>query len=240
MRGIIVPLRSRTFMDSVRGALGISPPGRSVLAEIVDGVPRRYAPMPKPRIARSQLGMADGIHYRDSKQPFPVGPQAAVTLLTTDKLLWPGSLTALVANYLWAGKAVALTAFGTLTTGATPGNLNIELYYGTTDAGGTLLASSAALTLVANQTTIPWVLTAFLRCRGVGGGRHAVRVGAARDRDRCRRGGPGHHSRFGARRGDWRYDRRGRVQRSDEALGLDRRERGCAGHGLRGAELKRR
>jgi hypothetical protein len=168
MRGIIVPLRSRTFMDSVRGALGISPPGRSVLAEIVDGVPRRYAPMPKPRIARSQLGMADGIHYRDSKQPFPVGPQAAVTLLTTDKLLWPGSLTALVANYLWAGKAVALTAFGTLTTGATPGNLNIELYYGTTDAGGTLLASSAALTLVANQTTIPWVLTAFLRCRGVG------------------------------------------------------------------------
>ncbi len=154
----------RPTISSRRSILGlpIVAPNRS-LKDIVSDMVFRYG-------VRSGLilQMADGIYYRDAKPPFPVGPESAVTLAATDKLLWPGFKTALPANYLTPGKRLQITAYGTLTTGATPGNLGVELYFGTADAGGTLLASSAALTLVANQTTIPWLVTAWLRCEAVG------------------------------------------------------------------------
>jgi hypothetical protein len=112
--------------------------------------------------------MADGIYYRDSKQPFTIAAQTAITLATTDKLIYPQSLTAVGANYFTLGKRVAITIFGTITTAATPGNLTVDLYYGTTDAGGTLLASSAAQTLIASQTTQVFYLMAFCTCRATG------------------------------------------------------------------------
>jgi hypothetical protein len=110
----------------------------------------------------------DGIYYCESRQPFVVAAQTAITLAATDKLLYPGSLTALPANYFNVGKVLRITIFGSITTGATPGNLGIELYYGTTDAGGTLLASSAAQTLLANQTTQVFWGMFYCRCRATG------------------------------------------------------------------------
>lgn len=113
--------------------------------------------------------MADGIFYHDSRGPFVSAAQSTITLATTDKLIYPGSLTALPANYFgFVGKKLMLTVYGTITTALTPGNIGVELYYGTTDAGGTLLASSAALALVASQTTIPFRIEAYCQCRGVG------------------------------------------------------------------------
>jgi hypothetical protein len=51
---------------------------------------------------------------------------------------------------------------------ATPGNLGVEIYWGSADAATTLLASSAALTLIANQTTIPFLVTARAQIRSIG------------------------------------------------------------------------
>jgi hypothetical protein len=153
-------------MNGYTSRHAIVPPlvsARRTIAEIIDGKLFRY-------MNRTGLILeADNASYfRDHKPPFMIAAQSAITLAATDKLLYPGSLTAFPANYLWAGKGLMLTVYGTITTAATPGNLNIEFYYGTTDAGGTLLASSAALTLIASQTTIPFRIEAYLRCRSTG------------------------------------------------------------------------
>lgn len=112
--------------------------------------------------------MADGTQYRDSRQPNMIVAQGSITLAATDKLLYPGSVTALPANYFWPGKGIKLTVMGALTTGATPGNVGVEHYYGTTDAGGTLLASSVASAAAINKTSATVILEAYARCRTSG------------------------------------------------------------------------
>lgn len=96
---------------------------------------------------------------------------ATVTLATTDKMLVPAYFT-----NGWSagfggkpGKTLLLTYQGTITTVLTPGNIGVELYWGGADAGGTLLASSAALALVASQTTIPFRIEAYIDNRGPAG-----------------------------------------------------------------------
>lgn len=114
---------------------------------------------------------ADGLYYHDTIGPgsFISAAQTAITLATTDKLLYPGFLTSLPANFFSRpGKKLRLTVYGTITTALTPGNIGVELYFGTADATGTLLASSAALALVASQTTVPFRIEAYCQCRGVG------------------------------------------------------------------------
>lgn len=112
--------------------------------------------------------MADGTQYRDTRQPNMVAAQTAITLAATDKLLYPGSMSAIVANYFWPGKVVKLTVYGAFTTVLTPGNLGQELYFGTADAGGTLLGSSAAPALTASRTSMSVKIEAYCRCRSSG------------------------------------------------------------------------
>ena len=112
--------------------------------------------------------MADGTQYRDTRQPNMIAIQTGITLAATDKLLYPGSMSALVANYFWPGKLSKLTVYGAFTTAATPGNLGQELYFGTADAGGTLLASSAAVALTASRTSMSVKIEAYCRCRTSG------------------------------------------------------------------------
>lgn len=112
--------------------------------------------------------MADGTQYRDLRQPNLVASQTSITLAATDKLLYPGSMTALVANYYWPGKLNKLTVMGAFTTAATPGNLGQELYFGTADAGGTLLGSSAAVALTASRTSMLCRIEAYCRCHTTG------------------------------------------------------------------------
>jgi hypothetical protein len=111
---------------------------------------------------------ADGIYYHDSRTPFIIADETGVTGATTDKLIAPGARTALPANYFTAGKRLRLTYLFRYTTGTTPGNLGMEIYYGTTDAGGTLLASSGAVALVGTKTNITCKATAYVQCRLVG------------------------------------------------------------------------
>jgi len=68
------------------------------------------------------------------------------------------------------GKKLKNQAFRRMTTGATPGNLVFDIYYGTGGAAnGTLLASSLSTTaLVASKTNLSWMLETTVHCRSIG------------------------------------------------------------------------
>lgn len=113
----------------------------------------------------------DDLWYNDLRQPFNAADIATVTLSTTNKALVPAaSLPALPANYFQnIGKKVCIDLFGKITTAATPGNGTISLFAGTgADANGVSLVASAAQTLIAGQTDIPWRASFVLHCRSVG------------------------------------------------------------------------
>lgn len=131
----------------------------------------RETPSWKPRLAEliraRELCAMDGAYYHDTRLPFSTAAFPTITLGTTSLMLWPsgGSPSATPAGYWTGGKKMRLDIFGTLTTAGTPGNLTAEIRYGTADNAGTILATSAAQTLVASQTTIPWYLHAEVHSR---------------------------------------------------------------------------
>lgn len=121
------------------------------------------------RAAGMEFLNADDKFYRDSKaQAFLVADESGITGTTTDKMLSAGARTALTANYFYPTKRVKVEYFFRYTTGTTPGNIGVEVYYGTTDAGGTLLASSGAVALVGTKTNITCRAEAYGHCRLLG------------------------------------------------------------------------
>lgn len=115
--------------------------------------------------------MADDIFYNDIRRPFLSGDINAVTLSTTDKALYPVSNFPVLGGQYFSmvGKKMRIWAFGKITTAATPGNGTFDIYYGTgADANGVILASSAALTLLANQSNISWCIDIVVTCRTTG------------------------------------------------------------------------
>ncbi len=122
------------------------------------------------RLARGIRGM-DGAFYLDSRAPFQTIDVPSVTLATTDKALYTTSFfPVLGGNYFgFPGKAIEIWMFGRMTTVATPGNGTWDIYWGTGgDANGTILASSAAVALVANGTSLSWYAWVRVRCRTTG------------------------------------------------------------------------
>lgn len=115
--------------------------------------------------------MADGLFYVDSKVPHLAADVASVTLSTTLKALVPaGSLPPLGSNYFsFVGKAVRIKMTGRITTGATPGNGQFALMWGSgADNTGTNVVQSSTFALVASQTNLTWWLELILRCRAIG------------------------------------------------------------------------
>jgi hypothetical protein len=111
---------------------------------------------------------AGGQFYVDTRSPFNTAALPAVTLATTAKQLWPTVTMSPTSPSDWyIGKEFRQRAYGTITTATTPGNGTVSIGYGTADNTG-LLASSAAQTLVASQTNIPFEIDAYVECRGVG------------------------------------------------------------------------
>lgn len=113
--------------------------------------------------------MADGIYYRDLRQPFQVADLGSITLATTQKCMWtPGvtSPTILPANYWTLGKTIKLTAFLKLVTGTTPGNYVFGMCYGAADAPGAIVVS-VARAAVASQTFGAFI-QGYATCRSVG------------------------------------------------------------------------
>lgn len=163
-----------------RQATLLDTPGRSEAEKWadIDELIRREAPWQKPREVRARYGDPDraaelmnlgGPWYQDTRAPHPAADFSTVTLSTTSLQLWPSSVwTPTFATDWWAGKLFYLRCFGKITTAATPGNLTIELRYGTADNAGTILATSAAQTLVASQTNISWRCEFRIRCTATG------------------------------------------------------------------------
>lgn len=113
----------------------------------------------------------DGAFYLDTREPFTAVDITAVTLAGTNKALYPASNFPALGGQYFAriGKAVRIRLFGRITTVLTPGNLTLGIYYGTgADANGVLLASSAAVVLVASQTNLSWMLELDVTCRSIG------------------------------------------------------------------------
>lgn len=115
--------------------------------------------------------MADGLFYLDAREPFIIADLPQITLSTTDKALYAQQHFPVLGGQYFArvGRRLKISLFGKITTAATPGNGTFGIYYGTgADANGVLMASSAALTLVASQTNISWELEIFIHCRTMG------------------------------------------------------------------------
>ena len=115
----------------------------------------------------------DGQFYVDTRYPHIAADIASVTLTTTAKAIVPvANLPVLGANYFsWIGKAIRMRIWGHMTAVATPGNLGLNLYWGTgADANGTAVgtytaASTSALTA---GTTLTWEWDILVRCRALG------------------------------------------------------------------------
>lgn len=115
--------------------------------------------------------MADGLFYLDAREPFLIADLPQITLSTTDKALYAQQHFPVLGGQYFArgGRRLKISLFGKMTTGTTPGNGTWGIYYGTgADANGVLMASSAALTLIASQTNISWELEIFIHCRTMG------------------------------------------------------------------------
>lgn len=115
--------------------------------------------------------MADGLFYRDVRPPFTTADIPAVTLAATNKALYRvADFPSLGANYFaMIGKRMCIRLFGRITTGATPGNLTLALLYGTgADANGVSVCASAAVALVANQTSLSWEAEFYIHARSLG------------------------------------------------------------------------
>ena len=112
-------------------------------------------------------GGADGIFYRDLREPHIVVDESAITLSTTQKALWAPARTILPANYWRVGKVVKLSAFGKATTDGTAGNYVFEMGYGSGDAP-TPLVIGATVAGTVSQTNVTWRMEGYMECRSIG------------------------------------------------------------------------
>ena len=113
----------------------------------------------------------DGAFYLDLREPFIGSDVAAVTLASTNKALYPaGAFPTLGGQYFArVGKKIRIRLFGRMTTGLTPGNGQLAVYYGSgADATGVLLASTTAVALLPSQTNLSWYADIFVHCRSTG------------------------------------------------------------------------
>lgn len=89
--------------------------------------------------------------------------QTAITA-TTETVLFPAQFIGIPANDLRTGKVYKLDAMGIMSTGAS-GTLTLTPRWGTTTSG-TSLGASQAQTVVINLTNVPWIIQAWIFCRG--------------------------------------------------------------------------
>lgn len=116
--------------------------------------------------------MADnGSFFWDTREPFIGADLAAISPLTTDIPIYtPSNFPVLGGQYFArVGKKLKIRLAGVFTSAATPGNGTFDIYYGDgTAANGVLLASSAAHTLIASQSTKAWECFVTVRCITIG------------------------------------------------------------------------
>jgi hypothetical protein len=115
--------------------------------------------------------MSDGLFYNDLREPFIAADISPVTLLTTNLALYPPSNFPVLGGQYFSriGKKLQIDIFGKITTAATPGNGQFNIYYGTgAAANGVVLQSSPAFVLIAAQTNLSWHLVLRVHARSLG------------------------------------------------------------------------
>jgi hypothetical protein len=125
----------------------------------------------QPHLTLTGVPAMDGAFYWDTRMPFIAADITSVTLAATDKALYPASNFPVLGGQYWAliGKRVRIKLFGRITTAATPGNGAWDIYYGSgADATGTIIVSSAAVALTANQTNLSWQMECTIHARSLG------------------------------------------------------------------------
>jgi hypothetical protein len=115
-------------------------------------------------------------NYHETRNPFKqTADYGTITLSTTSLSILPittvliGSSLQFPVGYWDLGKKVLFRVFGKATTVLTPGNWTFEIRYQTgtpTDAGGTILQTSAATAFTASKTNISWFLDFTVESRG--------------------------------------------------------------------------
>lgn len=109
--------------------------------------------------------------YHETLKPWMMADESAVSITTTNKALVPAARYGELGSQFFdvPGKKLWLHASGKITTTTSPGTLTLACLWGTgADANGTSLVASAAQTLVASQTNIPFSLDLYLQCRATG------------------------------------------------------------------------
>lgn len=118
---------------------------------------------------RGELVGAGTQWYQDTRPPHAIADFPTITLTATSLMMWAAATFSPTVKEDWfPGKILHVRCFGKITTAVTPGNLTVEIRYGTADNAGTILATSAALTLIASQTNISWRCEFYVRCRAIG------------------------------------------------------------------------
>lgn len=138
------------------------------LAQIEAG---NWKPMLADIMRRGDPVAGSNSFFQDTRPPFSTAVFPTVTLATTSKMLVRANPDTMVQpTEWWPGKKLMLRAFGKFTTAATPGNLTIEMRAASSDAGGTLLATSAAAALIASKTDFSWRYEGRISCFSTGNG----------------------------------------------------------------------
>jgi hypothetical protein len=116
------------------------------------------------------MGGADGIYYRDLRQPFVTADQTGVTLLTTQLQLWAVGVTSptiLPANYWTIGKTVKLTANLKWTCVANANAITLGMCYGSAAAPACIVLSTGIVP-VSSTTVFDVFMEGYATCRSVG------------------------------------------------------------------------
>lgn len=89
---------------------------------------------------------------------------------TEQDLLLPQELVLLPGNSFWyVGKQVRVIAFGSIVTGAAPGNLTLAIRYGGSSTTGVILATTGAIAMTASIAgPFIWRLEVLIACRAIG------------------------------------------------------------------------
>lgn len=114
-------------------------------------------------------GLSFNLH--ETVDPLASADEATITLAGTYKAILPAARYANLGTQYFnkIGRKLRIRAFGKITTGATPGNGQMGILWGTgADANGVTVMQSAAFALTASQANLSWEAELYIRANSLG------------------------------------------------------------------------
>lgn len=106
--------------------------------------------------------------------------QTSTSTASPGTIISPAPDYSTVANTLYPGSIIRVTAFGKAVTGTTTANATFALYYGGTGGTQLLLSAATQIGAVTTSQTVPWAYEALIQVRAVGTSGSAMCYGALR------------------------------------------------------------